>query len=309
MDYARLAWSTSHYISITAGGRYTTGRMHDVLAGYSRAMYSNWLWHRPLQLLIDAGEGLPLALGTNVFAPTVVALTHGHSDHVLGLPGFAGARRFGKGAPDKPWTVLYPANSNGIEVVKEAIAGLWRDVAFPISWVPILSGSAYPLGRKRVLEAFDVTHVPGEPAIGYRVLESRQRLKAAHQGLAASEIAQLAREHGRDSLSEDFQHVLFVHSGDAMPIVPELARGADLLVHDATFVAAGDRREHIHATSEEALEVAAQAAVRTLVLNHLSVRYDRGTAIPRLREQVAASAFRGDCWLLDEGEFIRLRAR
>jgi ribonuclease Z len=283
--------------------------MHEVLAGYSRAMYSNWLWHRPLQLLIDAGEGLPLALGTNVFAPTVVALTHGHSDHVLGLPGFAGARRFGKGASDKPWTVLYPTNSNGIEVVKQAIAGLWRGVVFPISWVPVASGSAYPLSRRRVLEAFDVTHVPGEPAIGYRVLESRQRLQAAYQGLAAAEIERLAREHGREYLSEDFQHVLFAHSGDAMPIDPSLARGADLLVHDATFIASEDRRASIHATSEEALDVAAKAAVKTLILNHLSIRYDRGTAIPRLREQVAGSAFHGDCWLLDEGEFIALRPR
>ena len=55
--------------------------MQDVLRGFSRAMYSNWLWHRPLQLLVDAGEGLQLALGTKVFSPSVVAITHGHSDH------------------------------------------------------------------------------------------------------------------------------------------------------------------------------------------------------------------------------------
>src|ERR671914_372534 len=95
--------------------------MHEILEGYSRGLYSNWLWHRPLQLLIDAGEGLPLALGTNVFAPAVVAITHGHSDHVLGLPGFAGARRFGKGASEKPWSVIYPAGSSGVEAIRVAI--------------------------------------------------------------------------------------------------------------------------------------------------------------------------------------------
>ena len=26
-------------------------------------MFSNWCWHEPFQLLIDAGEGLQLALG------------------------------------------------------------------------------------------------------------------------------------------------------------------------------------------------------------------------------------------------------
>ena len=66
--------------------------MQDTLRGYSRGLYSNWLWHKPLQLLIDAGEGLQLALGSNVFSPSMLAITHGHSDHVLGLPGFIAAR-------------------------------------------------------------------------------------------------------------------------------------------------------------------------------------------------------------------------
>jgi ribonuclease BN (tRNA processing enzyme) len=81
--------------------------MHEILTGFSRGLYANWLWHRRLHIVIDAGEGLALALGTNVFAPDVVAITHAHSDHVLGLPGFAGSRRFGKGAQDKPFTFVY----------------------------------------------------------------------------------------------------------------------------------------------------------------------------------------------------------
>src|SRR5262245_49217147 len=98
------------------------------ISGFSRALYCNWLWHQPLQLLVDAGEGLPLALGTHVFSPNVVAITHGHSDHVLGLPGFAGARRFGKGAQDKEWTVIFSAGSTGIEEMRQAIAGLWYGI-------------------------------------------------------------------------------------------------------------------------------------------------------------------------------------
>jgi ribonuclease BN (tRNA processing enzyme) len=93
-----------------------------------------------------------------------------------------------------------------------------------------------------------------------------------------------------------------------MPIAVDLVRGADLLIHDATFLGRDERRALIHATSEEALEVARDAQVRVLVLNHLSVRYDRGTAVPKLREQVTASGFQGGCWLLDESEFLNLRA-
>lgn len=277
------------------------------LTGYSRAMYSNWLWYRPLQLLIDAGEGLPLVLGTNVFSPSIVAITHGHSDHVLGLPGFAGARRFGKGATDKPWTVIYPAGSAGIDAVKTAITGLWSRVTFPVSWIPITPGSTFPLTKNRVLESFSVTHVPPDPALGYRVLETRRRLKPEYAALPAEEIERRARHHGRDELLEEFRHVLFAHSGDAMPIATDLARDADILVHDATFLGTNERREQIHATSEEALQVARAAGARLLVLHHLSVRYDRATALPRLREQVAASGFGGACWLLDESAFIDLR--
>jgi ribonuclease BN (tRNA processing enzyme) len=127
--------------------------------------------------------------------------------------------------------------------------------------------------------------------------------------MAQADIEAAARQGTRDALLEDSTHVVFAHSGDAMPIDPALVADADLLVHDATFLNEPDRREPIHATTEEAIEVGKRANVKTLVLYHLSIRYDRATAIPRLREQVTASNFRGDCWLLDEGEFIALNHR
>jgi ribonuclease BN (tRNA processing enzyme) len=53
--------------------------------------------------------------------------------------------------------------------------------------------------------------------------------------------------------------------------------------------------------------VATQAEVKALILYHLSIRYDRATAIPALRAQVAASGFGGECWLLDESDLVPLR--
>lgn len=282
-------------------------QMRDDLKGFSRGMYSNWLWHRPLQLLIDAGEGASLALGTNVFSPSVVAITHGHSDHVLGLPGLVAARRFGKGATDKPLTIVFPEGSKGVQAVRELLGAAYAGVVFPLTWIGVQPGAITPLGKNRALEAIAVRHTASEPALGYRVLEKRKRLKPEFASLPQSEIEAAARGGKREAMLEEVQHILFVHSGDAMPIDPSLAANADLLVHDATFLNEPDRREPIHATTEEAIDVGKRANVKTLLLYHLSIRYDRATAIPTLRAQVASSGFSGDCWLLDEGDWVPLR--
>ncbi len=277
------------------------------MRGFSRGMYSNWLWHRPLQLLVDAGEGLQIALGSNVFSPSVLAITHGHSDHVLGLPGLIAARRFGKGATEKPLTIVFPEGSVGVQAVREWLGRAYAGVVFPLNWIAAAPGTAIALGKNKQLDAFAVRHTSNEVALGYRVVETRTRLKAEFASLPQADIEAAARQGTRDDLLEDVRHVLFAHSGDAMPIDPALAAGADVLVHDATFLNEPDRREPIHATTEEAIDVARRANVRTLVLYHLSIRYDRATAIPALRAQVASSGFMGDCWLLDEADFVEIR--
>lgn len=270
-------------------------------------MYANWLWHRPLQLLIDAGEGLQLALGSNVFSPSWLAITHGHSDHVLGVAGLLAARKFGKGATDKPLTILFPEGSQGVQAVRDYLGRAYAGVVFPVTWLPVNAGLSTPFGKGRSLEAIDVRHTSNEHAVGYRVIETRRRLKPEFAALPQAEIEAAARRGERDAMLEDTTHVVFAHSGDAMPIDPSLVKDADVLVHDATFLHEDDRREPIHATTEEALDVARHANVKTLILYHLSIRYDRHAALPELHRQVASSGFMGDCFLLDERDFTQIK--
>jgi ribonuclease Z len=183
----------------------------------------------------------------------------------------------------------------------------YAGVVFPLNWIAATPGTSVPIGKGRQLEAIGVRHTENEPALGYRVVETRRRLKAEFASMPQAEIEAAARQGTRDDLLEDVQHVLFVHSGDAMPIDPALAANADVLVHDATFLNEPDRREPVHATTEEALDVAKRAGVKTLVLYHLSIRYDRATALPALRAQLASSGFMGDCWLLDDDTWVQLR--
>ena len=68
-----------------------------------------------------------------------------------------------------------------------------------------------------------------------------------------------------------------VIAGDTAPApsVLEAARGADLLVHDATFLEDERARAHetAHSTAQEAAELARDAGVTMLALTHLSNRY------------------------------------
>ncbi len=88
-------------------------------------------------------------------------------------------------------------------------------------------------------------------------------------------------------LGEEEEGRKVVYTGDTRPTTRtvEIARNADVLIHDASFKE--DLKEWAiesgHSTAKEAAEVAREANVRKLILTHISTRYSKD-ASPLLEE-------------------------
>jgi ribonuclease Z len=144
-------------------------------------------------------------------------------------------------------------------------------------------------------------------SFGYRLVEpdGRRMLpeELARAGIAGPDVGRLQREGalavgGRTVRLEEVsiprrgQRFAFVMDTRLCEGVHALADGADLLVIESTFLAedAALAERYGHLTAAQAGRVAAECAVRLLVLSHFSQRYlDPG----RFREE-ASAAFGGE---------------
>jgi ribonuclease Z len=57
-----------------------------IIKAYSKGLYSNWYFYAPDRVLFDCGEGAALNLRAGIFAIEKIFLSHGHIDHIAGLP-------------------------------------------------------------------------------------------------------------------------------------------------------------------------------------------------------------------------------
>jgi ribonuclease Z len=242
-------------------------------------------------ILFDCGEGSQrqmMRYGVG-FSFTEVFFTHYHADHMLGITGLL--RTMGLQDRTAP-VVLY--GPRGAERVLGAavMLGIERN-KFPIEIVEIRPGDR--LTRPEYdIAAFETEH--RADTLGYALVE-HTRLgrfnpdRALELGIPEGPL--WGRLHkGESVLLEDGRIIrpadlvgapragrALVYSGDTRPAlsVIEAARGADLLVHEATF--GGDEAERAketgHSTAAEAARVAHDAGVRRLVLTHISPRYNR----------------------------------
>lgn len=244
---------------------------------FSKALYSTWVYYAPDRILFDCGEGVSTLLENKVFAIKHVFLSHGHADHISGLMGLINIRNNAMGDQEKELRVYYPAGSFFVSELISYFARTNRHLQYDLEWIPLKAGdrvSLLPGRHSRYIQAFSTVHARGEPSLGYNVCEVRRRLKPEYRGLPHEEIVALVQAGKKEEISETYVQPLFSYGGDSVPLNPELVRGTEVLLHEATFVEEEDRKEYKHSTVWEAIQVAKEAGVqKELVLFHLSSRY------------------------------------
>jgi ribonuclease Z len=242
------------------------------------------------RLLFDCGEGTQRQLQRSAIGlPDLqeIFLTHFHADHFLGLPGMLKTFAL-RGRDETPLTVYGP---HGLRELFKRLRPFVGRLPYPLTVVELEPGEGLERGEYGI-ETFSVEH--GPDALGYTILEperpgrfdvsaadalgvpdgpARGRLQAGESVTAASGRTVTPGE----VLGEPRPGRKLVLTGDTAPspLVVQAAHGADVLVHEASFLTEEKERaqETLHSTAADAAEVARVAQVRLLALTHVSPRY------------------------------------
>ena len=254
------------------------------LSGFSIAKYSTWFYYKPDHILFDAGEGISVSMRNMIYGIKYVFLTHGHGDHIAGLPGLLRSRASSMGDKAKPLQIFYPQGDRNIAHLQQYLKDSVGRLPFDVNWEELRGGERIPLAACRSIEAFPSNHTNGTITLGYRILEHRVRLMPCYRRLPQAELMELIKNQGKQRLSESYDHALLCFSGDSMPLSVATIANCEVLLHDATFLTEEDRDDDTHATVDEVLQLASQAEVAALGLFHFSARYRHQQILEKIQQ-------------------------
>ncbi|MDY6913585.1 MAG: MBL fold metallo-hydrolase [Planctomycetota bacterium] len=155
------------------------------LAGYSIAGEESLVIAPELDCTFDIGKCPREALTVNH-----VLLSHGHMDHVAGLPYYFAQRDF-QGISDG--VALVPAGLAGpLEELMKAWGRVEGHVP-PHKFVGMMPDQDYQIRRGLVARTFATRHVPG--SLGFAVIDVRNKLKDEFTGLTSQQLVELKKKN------------------------------------------------------------------------------------------------------------------
>ncbi|MBN2715043.1 MAG: ribonuclease Z [Deltaproteobacteria bacterium] len=249
--------------------------------------------HEGRMLMFDAGEGIQLALkkgGVGIRALEVIAISHMHADHVLGLPGVL---MFRAQCDDPgPLTIIGP---RGIQkFIKHTLDDLRYRINFELNFIE------WHKGCDPTAIEWNGCDVKWEPLVhstfclGYRVEEHTRpgkfNLEQAKQlGIPMGPLYGKLQSGQSVTLDDgtviDSTQVLgptrrgrvVTFATDTAPCtgLKNLSQSADLAFIEGMFTElhSAEAAEKKHSTAASSAQIASEAGVCKLVLVHISPRY------------------------------------
>lgn len=243
-------------------------------------------------ILLDCGEGTQLALHRHRISPmkiTLIALTHYHGDHILGLPGLL--QTLDTMSRTEPLYITGP--SEGHEAILSAVLTLADELAYPVHFLPTPQEGIHlhDLDPKwpieAVLTSFPTIHRVASQ--GYKLTLSRMRRLCTEKASALHIPKSLWRQlqagqsvtvegrtiHPDAVCGPERSGLTAVFTGDtaSCDAVLHSAYAAHLLIMDATYAddKYADKAElYGHSTFRQTALLAARAGVKRLWLTHYS---------------------------------------
>jgi len=247
------------------------------------------LQYKDENILVDCGEGTQRQFRYAKLNPckiTRILITHWHADHVLGLPGLLQTLMLN--GYNKTLKIYGP---EGTKRMMQLYLGLFVRKADQFN-IEINDVSGKVVDEKEFLiESEKMKHETPTNAYSFIIKEKirldKDKLKKLKLPDKSPLIGELAKGKtitfnnkkisGKDLVYKENQRkITFIMDTLINPNCEKIASNSDLLICESTY--SKDEKEiatdHFHLTSEQAAEIAKKSKSKSLILTHLSQRYE-----------------------------------